>query len=227
MRALKFVSLALFVSAAAAAFASLNSAIIVLPTETGRSAPAVSLVLPADYLCAIVTLRTTSKDPDRQSVAMRESLQRVTTAVEKSARFQLHQGAIRFAGTNSSLYASKSSAGSAATLQTSFRVLCPLQGTFDVFEAMKQLRRFIGSLTPVDDTELNIASISLAVAAPEQYRERLLALIAEQSRAIQQNFGARTIIIDGLQNQVAVRQVDESNVELYLDYQLSANLEMR
>ena len=223
---MKFPVLVLLSCAATAAFAGINSAVIVLPNDSGRSAPAVSLVLPADYLCAIVSLRTTAKDADRQSAAMRESLQRVTTAIEKSPRFQLHQGPIRFANTGSSLYSSKAGAGP-ASLQTNFRVLCPLQAASDVFEALKQLRRFIGTLTPADDTELNILSISLAVATPEQYRERLLTLIADQSRSIEQSFGARTIIIDGLQNPVVVRQVDESNVELYVDYQLSANLERR
>jgi hypothetical protein len=223
---MKFPRLLLFVVSAVPAFAGLNSAVIVLPTDGGRSAPAVCLVQPADYLCAILTLRTTAKDPDRQSTAMRESLQRITAAIEKSPRFQLHQGAVRFAGTNSSLYSSKTGTGP-ASLQTSLRVLHPLQGTTDVFEEMRLLRRFIGTLSPADDTELSVVAITLAVAEPEQYRARLLALIADQSRAIQQNFGARTIIIDGLQNPVVVRQVDDSNVELFLDYQLSANLETR
>ena len=211
---------------AAPAWAGLNSAVIVLPLENSRAAPAVTIVQPADYLCAIVTLRTTSKDPDRQSSAMRESLQQITTAVERSSHFQLHQGPIRFANLNSSLYSSKAGSGP-ASLQTSLRILCPLVGNADVFESMRQLRRFIGTLTPADDTELAVATISLAVTEPEQYRARLLALIADQSRTIQQNFGARTIIIDGLQNPVVVRQVDDSNVELFVDYQLSANLETR
>ena len=223
---MKLLRLVLMLASAAPGWAGLNSAVIVLPVENQRSAPAVTLVQPADYLCAVVTLRTTSKDTDRQSSAMRESLQRITDAIEKSPRFQLHQGPVRFAGTNSSLFSSKAGAGP-ASLQTSLRVLCPLQGATDVFEPMRQLRRFISSLTPADDTELNVISISLAVTDPEQYRARLLALIADQSRSIQQNFGARTIIIDGLQNPVVVRQIDDSNVELYLDYQLSANLETR
>mgnify|MGYP001603615586 FL=1 len=211
---------------AAPAWAGLNSAVIVLPLENSRAAPAVTIVQPADYLCAIVTLHTTSRDADRQSSAMRESLQQITAAVERSSRFQLHQGPVRFANLNGSLYSSKAGSGPAG-LQTSLRILCPLVGNADVFESMRQLRRFIGTLAPADDTELAIATIALAVTEPEQYRARLLALIADQSRTIQQNFGARTIIIDGLQNPVVVRQVDDSNVELFVDYQLSANLETR
>jgi hypothetical protein len=219
-------ALVLCLASAAPAFAGLNSAVIVLPTESARSAPAVNLVQPADYLCAIVTLRSTAKDVDRQSAAMRDSLQRITAAIEKSPRFQLHQGAARYAVGGGSSFSSKAGSGP-ASLQTTLRVLAPLQGNSDVFEGMRQLRRFIAGLSPADDTELTVVSITLAVQEPEQYRARLLALVADQARAIQQNFSTRAIIIDGLQNPVVVRQIDDSNVELFVEYQLSATLETR
>jgi hypothetical protein len=211
-------------AAAAPARAGLNSAIIVLPTETGKRAPAVSIVQPADYLCAVVTLRSTAKDPERQSSGMRESLQRVRSAVEKSPRFQLHEGPVRFGESGTSYYSSKASGG---TLQTSLRILAPLQNGADVFETMKQLRQFVGAFSALQDTELSVASISLAVIEPEQLRERLLTLIADQSRTIQHSLGARVVTVDGMQNPVLVRQVDDANVELYIDYQMSATMEMR
>jgi hypothetical protein len=214
---------ALFLLLAASAWAGVNSAVIVLPTDTARRAPAVSIVQPADYLCAVVTLRSTAKDADRQSNAMRESLQRVRTAVEKSPRFQLHEGPIHFAEGGSSLYSSKASS---SALQTSLRILAPLANA-DVFDTMKQLRQFVGAFANLVDTDLSVASISLAVIAPEQLRERLLTLIADQSRSIQRTLGARVVTVDGMQNPVLVRQVDDLNVELYIDYQMSATMEMR
>jgi hypothetical protein len=215
--------LCLFVFAAPA-WAGLSSAVIVLPTEAGRRAPAVSIVQPADYLCAVVTLRSTAKDAERQSGGMRESLQRVRSAVEKSPRFQLHEGPVRFGEGGGSFYSSKASGG---TLQTSLRILAPLQNGADVFETMKQLRQFVGAFSALPDTELSVASISLAVIAPEQFRERLLSLIADQTQTIQRSLNARVVTIDGLQNPVLVRQVDDANVELYIDYQMSATMEMR
>jgi hypothetical protein len=224
---MKLARFALLFASAVPAFAGLNSAVIVLPSETGRGAPAVSLVQTADYLCAIVTVRTTVADAERQSAAMRESLQRLTNAIQRSPRFQLHQGALRLANSSSNgVFSSKVNAGP-VNLQTTLRILCPLQGDIDIFETMKQLRLFIVSLVPGANTEISVVSIGLAVADPEQYRPRLLALIADQSRAIQQNFSARTVIIDGLQNPVSVRQVDDSHVELFVDYQMSANLDLR
>jgi len=225
---MKLLRLVLLLASAAPAWAGLSSAIIVLPLENGRNPPAVTFVQPADTLCAIITLRATGKDAERQSTAMRDSVQRLTAAIEKSPRFLLHQGPVRLTGPGSSFgsFLSSSKVGS-ANLQTNLRVLCPLQGNADVFEAMRQLRGFIATLKPADETELNVVSLSLAVTDPEQYRVRLLTLIAEQSRAIQQTFGARSIIIDGLQNPVLVRQIDDTNIELYIDYQMSANIDVR
>jgi hypothetical protein len=221
---MKLLAAAALFLAAAPAWAGLNSAIIALPSEQARRAPAVSIIQPADYLCAVVTLRSTAKDAERQSAAMRESLQRIRYALEKSPRFQLHEGPVRFAEGGGSFYSSKTSA---ATLQTSLRILCPLASGADVFDTMKQLRQFVSGLGNLSDTELHIATISLAVMAPEQFRERLLALIADQTRAMQRTLTARVVTVDGLQNPVLVRQVDDGNVELYIDYQMSATMELR
>lgn len=224
MRTLLFF---LAIAFASSVRAGLNSAVIVLPSDSARNAPAVSIVQPADYLCAVITLRTTAKDPDRQSNAMREGLQRVRSNVEKSPRFQLHEGPVRFAnGSISPAYSSKVGSGPSG-LQTSLRILSPIEGNPDVLETMKQLRRFIAGFSTLEDAELNVVSISLAVTAPEQFRERLLTSIADQSRLIQRHLGARSVIIDGLQNPVSVRQVDDANIELFIDYQMSATLEMR
>jgi hypothetical protein len=207
-------------------FAAINSAVIVLPVELARMAPSVTLVQPADYLCAIVTVRTTTKDVDRQSTAMRNAIQNLTSAIEKAPRFQLHQGAARNAVNAGPLY-SPQNGSDPAMLQSNLRILAPLQGTNDIFESLRQLRRFISTLTPGEGVEMSVVSISLAVNDPEQYRSRLLSLIAEQTRSVQQAFGTRTTIIDGLQNPVIVRRVDDSNVELSIDYQISATVESR
>lgn len=217
---------ALLLASASSVFAGLNTATIVLPITTTRTAPAITMVLPADYLCAVVTVRTTIKDIDKQSSAMRTAVRQLTESIEKAPRFQLHQGAARFAGTPGPLY-SPQNGSDPAVLQTDLRILAPLQGTDDIFESLRQLRRFIGGLNPGENVELVIVSVSVAVNDPEQYRPRLLSLMAEQTRTVQQTFATRTTIIDGLQNPVIVRQVDDSHVELSIDYQISATIETR
>ena len=78
-------------------------------------------------VCAIVAVRSTAKDPDRQAVAVQEAVRRLTTAAQRSAAFQLHQGSARFftGGANSS--ASYAKPGyTPGSLQANLRILAPL-----------------------------------------------------------------------------------------------------
>jgi hypothetical protein len=215
-----------FLLAASSVFAGSNSAVISLPVEMPRGTPAVSLIQTADYLCAVVLVRGTAKDPDRQMIAVQDALQRLNAAVQRSNAFQLHQGPVRFsggAGGSSALF-SKSSYGPGA-LQTSLRVLCPLSANADIFDAIRQMNLFITHIEVPSDSEVKILSTTLAVTAAEQQRDRLMQLIREQITATRQQLGANVITVSGLDSPVLVRQLDNVNVELFIDYQLSATLE--
>jgi len=213
-------------AAAAPAFAVNNSATLALAFDPPHGAPAVSLVQPADYLCAIVSIRSTAKDTERQAVAVQEAVRRLTTAVQRSNTFQLHQGPARFSGgaTNSASLFSKPSY-SPQSLQTSLRVLCPLTPDGDFFESVRQIAQFIGAIAVPAEAEVKIVSATLAVAAAEQQRERLMQLIREQIAATRTQLGANVVTVTGLDSPVLVRQLDNLTVELFLDYQLSATLE--
>ena len=225
MKSLRPALLLISLLSAAPAFASISSATISLPAESPRAAPAVSLIQSADYLCATVTIRSTARDIDRQTLAVQQTLNGLRTNVERSSRFQLHDGALRLAG-SAGLLASKSSYSN-AILQATVRILCPLVNSTsaDVFASTRQLRQFIAGIEVAQGADLQVLSIGLAEDNAEQYRERLLELIGEQARNTQRTFGARTVVIEGLNNPVTVRQLDDLNIELYIDYQLSTTLE--
>lgn len=210
---------------AAPAPASISSTIITLPADNARPAPAVSLVQTADYLCATVMIRSAVKDIDKQTLAVQQTLATLRAGVEKSSRFQLHDGPLHLSGSYNSL--SSKSSYSNAVLQTTVRILCPLvNGTSaDVFNDTRLLRQFISRFEVAGGAELQVLSVSLAVDTPEQYRDRLLDLIGEQARVTQRTFGARSVAIEGLNNAITVRQLDDINVEIYIDYQLDATLE--
>jgi hypothetical protein len=216
---------ALFLLTAAPALASISSAVITLPAESPHGAPAVSLVQSADYLCATVVIRSALKDIDRQTQAVQQTLNTLRAGVEKSSSFQLHDGPLHLSGSLSSLPGRTSYTN--AILQTSIRILSPLvNGTAtDAFNNTRLLRQFIASFDVAPGAELQVTSISLAVDSSEQYRDRLLGLIGEQARVTQQTFGARSVVIEGLNNPVSVRQLDDINVEIFIDYQLSATMD--
>ena len=210
------VALAAF--AAAPAFAVTNSASLTLAFDPPHSPPAVVIRRPADYLCATVTIRSTAKDTDRQAVAVQETVRRLTTAVQRSNTFQLHQGPVRVfgAGSGSSFLSGKTNYAP-GSLQTSLRILSPLTPDAEVFE--------IARIEVPNDAEVRVVSTTMAVADAEQQRDRLMQLIREQIAKTREQLGANVLTVTGLDGPVLVRQLDALSVELYLDYQLSATLE--
>ena len=215
-----------FLAAATPAFAVSNSASLSLAFEPQHGTPAVSIVQPADYLCAIVSVRSTAKDPERQAIAVQETVRRLTTAIQRSNTLQLHQGPARMFGgpTSSGALFSKPSY-TPGSFQTNLRVLSPLTPDAEVFEVIRQVSQAIARIEVPNDAEVRIISTTLAVAAAEQQRDRLMQLIREQIAKTREQLGANVLTVTGLDSPVLVRQLDHLSVELYLDYQLSATLE--
>ena len=121
-----------------------NSASLSFAFEPTHGAPAVSIVQPADYLCANVSIRSTLKEPERQAAAIQEIVRRLTTAVQSSNTFQLHQGPARiFGGSSSASYLSSRSNTTPGSLQTNLRVLCPLTPEAEIFEIIRRVTQFI------------------------------------------------------------------------------------
>jgi len=222
------VLLAFFILAAAVSpvCAVNNSASLSFAFEPTHGAPAVSIVQPADYLCANVSIRSTLKEPERQAAAIQEIVRRLSTAIQSSNTFQLHQGPARiFGGSNNASYLSSRSNTTPGSLQTNLRVLCPLAPEAEIFEIIRRVTQFIARVEVPADAEVRIVSTTLAVAGAEQQRERLMQLIREQISKTREQLGANVVTVTGLDSPVLVRPLDSLTVELYLDYQLSATLE--
>jgi len=66
----------------------------------------------------------------------------------------------------------------------------------------------------------------LAVRNVEQYRPQLIGLILEEVKEIEKVASAKAkITIGGLESPIIVRQVDDKNVEMYINYRLSIEME--
>jgi hypothetical protein len=213
-------------TSAAPVFAVINSASLSFAFEPQRGVPAVSIVVPADYVCAIVAIRSTAKEPELQALAVQEAVRRLTIAAQRSSTLQLHQGPARFfvGGANSSALFSKSNYTPGA-LQTNLRILAPLTPGAEILEVIRQISQFVAKIEVPNETEVRIVSTTLAISFAEQQRDRLMQLIREQIAATRTQLGANVLTVTGLDSPVLVRQVDNLSVELFLDYQLSATLE--
>jgi len=221
LRALLLASLS-----SAPAWAGVTSSLISFP-QGGQRSTAVSLVQPADYLCGMVTLASRAKDPGKQADEIRQTLQNLIAAAERSPRLMLHQGPLRFSPDSGRSLFNSSKGWVTSSIQTSVRLLCRLDGTIpDAFDAARDLRLFIANFKPTGECTVQLTILSLAADTPERQREPLLELIHQQARAMQTRFGGKAnLTLAGLDGPVLVRQLDDTNVELYIDYQLSVTVE--
>ena len=61
---------------------------------------------------------------------------------------------------------------------------------------------------------------------PEQYRAKLLGLIAQEITKARETLSGRgSVKLEGLESPVMVRQADDRNVELFLNYSFSITTE--
>jgi len=211
---------------------------IVPPAREGlsRSPTAIALMQPADYVCAIVEITSNKKFSDlaAQIEAARQTTKLIAQAVEKTPTLSMHTGPVRFS-TNEQDIAGRSPvtistvtsnvvsfvSGVSPTTLT-LRILYKLTaGQDDTLDASLALHTLIKGIQPPAQTEMRIRAITLAVNAPERQREQLLRLIRNSADAMRKTFSATRLTIEGLENPVLVRQVSDTQVELYIDYKLS------
>lgn len=208
---------------------------IVAPASQDFTQPtAVALAQTADYVCATVTISSREKTYAAQINDIRQTLRLLTESVDKNPALAIHLGALRSGmrrqsasssvGSASSVsgITSSTSGGTDARADTVVRILCKLNSDpEDVYNAAIVLRAFVDAFKPAGQAELRLVNVALAVDAPERQRERLIQLIHESIGAMKQTFNASSITISGLEGPVLVRQVSESQVELYIDYKLT------
>jgi hypothetical protein len=230
--------LGLLILAAAARADAPANCVIVAPVESQRLTPtAIALVQPADYVCASIEVTSRRKDTAGQIADIRETTGLLAKAIEKSPRLSLHTGPLRFSSTENvrgRLLAfgpggpgtfsgfSKSAEESFTPARLVVRILWKIAAAdTDTLEASATLRQFADTFKSAGQAEVRLARLSLAVDSPERQRQRLLQLIGDSADAMKKTFSASEITIDGLEGPVLVRQVDDTQVELFIDYKLS------
>jgi hypothetical protein len=236
----RLATLALLAALAAAALRADAPAngVIVVPVESQRLTPtAIALVQPADYVCATIEVTSRRKDTAGQVADIRETIDLLAKAVDKSPRLSLHTGPLRFSSSENTtarlLYPaaaaqwsvsnfSNSSAAPSAPARLVVRILWKISAAdHDTLDASATLRQFADTFKPAGQAEVRLARLALAVESPERQRQRLLQLIGDSADAMKKTFAASAISIDGLEGPVLVRQVDDTQVELFIDYKLS------
>ena len=223
------------------AAASPNNDIITIvpPVREGasRSSPtAIALMQPADYVCAIVEITSSKKNSNLASEIdnIRQTAKLIAQTVEKAPNLSMHNGPVRFSANEQNLLGRSPVTISTVTdsvmgfvkeatkTTQTLRILYKLAaGEDDTLNATLTLHTLVNDIKSPAQADVRIRAIALAVSAPERQREQILRLIRNGAEAMGKTFSASRLTITGLENPVLVRQVSDTQVELYIDYNLT------
>ncbi len=222
---MKIVHLAvILLLTASTAFAG-DKGILVFAAGYDSSRPsAVSLLQRADYACMTVTISSDQKDPADQFQELTLARHALMQAARKNPKILVYTGPVSLSPEPGSSFskAASSSSGSDATVHLLYSLA---DKKADVLLAAWELADLAKSIRTNGKTSYRFSPIRLAVDTPEKYRLKLLQMVFDdlkQARLLATKSGK--VKLAGLDKPVLVRQADDANVELFLDY--SASLEM-
>jgi len=180
--------------------------------------------LRADFVAVPITIQHEAKDPlkrfDQIENALRAISDRVKQQGDLSVRFGIVSLSPREPGKGySSSY--DASGGSAAQLY----VLGALKPEATVFSLAKRIHQVVTAVPVADGTRVHLGNTALGVEDPERFRPQLLGLISKSVAETRKLLGASgPIDLEGLESPVAVMQVNESDVVVFINYRAKIQL---
>ncbi|MDO9265367.1 MAG: hypothetical protein Q7U02_15460 [Desulfosalsimonadaceae bacterium] len=188
----------------------------------------VALLREADYVAVALTIESEQDEPSQRYNDIRAAKRLIQDKARESKRILVKDGAISLSArpTSKMSMSSISSYSSYETPSTAnLTILLPLDlKSPDVFSAASEISRFVNAIKFGKKTKCNLGQTQLAVADSEQHRPALLQLIAQDVKKTKEQMGVKgNITVEGLQSPVIVRQLDETRVELFMNYSVLLN----
>jgi hypothetical protein len=204
--------------AGGAAAGSDSGSFLLVFASTDGPGVAASLRQHADFVAAQVLVKVDESDPAKRFAAIGAGKARLADEVRKHPGWVLYEGRASLSTVERGKFASSYDSHSG----TSVTVLAPLGADTDVYGQSAALVGALAQLEKQSDFEFPVQRIELAVRDPQQYRPQLLKLVAAEAARTRDALapGGETVL-SGLEGPVWVRQVDDRDVELFLDYRLA------
>ena len=198
-------------------FAHAGSSSVVIAVGYNPHAPTVRLQLPADYVAVPITIQNDSKDPIKRADEIEKALRSITEKLKQHPDLSVKPGIVSLSPREQSALKSYSGydGGSSAQLY----VLGSLKPDTSVFSVTKRIYQVVSAIPLSDGTKATLGNTALGLNEPEKYRNQLLKLISKSIGETKKSLGiAGSAELDGLENPVAVMQLNEREVVLFINY---------
>jgi hypothetical protein len=180
----------------------------------------------ADYVAMPVTISSDHRDPVRRLADMAAAKRLIQKKAEENPDIIVNTGQVRLSREPTPKTGTRMETSKPVSA-VPLNILVPLKGKErDLFACATMLCQFIRSIAMPGSTRVRTGVIRLAVDNPEQYRPVLLKMIADACAKAKEPLNEKAkkekaeSEIRGLVGPVLVRQADDDNVDLFIDFQL-------
>ena len=202
------------------AFAGVTA--IVIAYGTGDVPVNSSIDIDAEYVAMSVSLSSDAKYASERAKLIRQLQSSVSAAASTNTSIDFKQGVISLSPREKSSFSLSKSYGSSSG--SNFYILSKLGDGKDVYAATQDIYSFIGRIKRPDDTNLSLGNTSLAISSPEKHRNSLLEQIKSEINTTKSILGSGyKSSVSGLENPVVVKQKNDKQVTLFLEYRIEFN----
>lgn len=183
-------------------------------------------VMPADFVSVPVRVTSDEKDTALAYDESRRGIELIRQKVNQNGQFRISPGIVSLSQRKSGWGISSGSWNEPAASAEIYLLVPFTSERTNIFQAGAEAARFIEALHLSGKIRIDLGRLQLAVENPEQYRSKLMGLIAEEIKQTKEAIGfAGSMNVQGLESSVMVRQADDRQVELFLNYSLSLTSE--
>lgn len=200
-------------------YAGSNSFVVAMSKSS--SAASIKIEVAADYVVVPVTVSSDDKDPLLNLENLQATKAKLAELASKIPTIKIRYGvqAMSLSVREEAKFSSYGSGSASSTAD--IYLIAPLAKDKDVFQASRDILAFIRSVPKADQVRLRLGATSLGLEEPEQYRSRLLPLIAREVEHTRKAIGnTRSFEVSGLESPVMVMQQDERNVVVFIPFRL-------
>lgn len=190
---------------------------IVIAYGTGKTPVSSSIDVDAEYVAMSIALSSDAKYPSERAKLISKLQSTISGAAATNANIEFQQGAISLSPSEKSSFSISKSYGRSSG--SSFYILAKFDRSKGIYTATQEIYSFIGGINKPEDTSLRLGNTTLAISSPKKYRSQLLSLIKEEIKNTKSVLGeGYKVSISGLENPVIVRQKNDKQVTLFIDY---------
>ena len=185
---------------------------------------AVRYKMRADYIAQTVTITSNERDFPAKLKSINDGKKYLVEQIEGKGQVIVHEEPAYLYPGSEGLF--KTSYGGREP-QAQMQLLLPIVSETDnIFSGGIELAVLLAKLDPPEKIKFYPSAIRLAVEDPEKSRGKLLEMISADVKSTKERMkGTGKITISGLEGPVKVSQVDDINVELFIEYRVSLEIQ--